>query len=280
MKGGLVSMAKCLICGYEARNLQPHLKFKHNLKVHDYYNQYNTTQSDVFDYNNADRFREWEKLHPEEAFKNRSNGGKRSVSKMNKYLKEHPEIKKEIARKGGLAVNGNNLKEWRKNNPEKASEWAARAGHLSSISKGHEYMARVALQNNRYCKYPYVSEKFGINRVFASHWEINFIKLCESVSEVDTLIHEPFGIPYYDENQKLHKYYPDFLVNNSIIVEIKPSGKLNDIDVVNKKTIAEEYCRKNPQYSYMILTEQNLFCIRDGEITTSAQQELLKLLKI
>ena len=107
-------MAKCLICGHEAKNLQPHLKSKHHLKVHDYYEQYNTTQLDVYDYNNADRLKEWEKLHPEEAHRSRS----------------------------------------------------------------------------------------------------------------------------------------------------------------------EEYCRENPQYVYIVLTEKDLFCIRDGEITTSAQQELKELLKI
>lgn len=270
-------MAKCVICGYEAKSLQPHLKHKHDMKVSEYYDKYNGAQ--VFDRNPGENFKNWAKENPEDAKRAQVNGAKASLEKVNEYLKINPEIRSEISRKGGYATNGKNLVSWReKVGKEAVSKYSALGGHNSSISKGHDYMARIALQNNRFCKYPYKSEKFNINKIFASSWEVNFIKLCETIDNITSLIHEPFGIDY--ETDKPHKYYPDFLVNNHIIIEIKPEAKTLDSDVIIKKIAAENFCKMNSEYSYIILTEKLLYSLRTGEITTSAQQELLKLLMI
>lgn len=270
-------MPKCLICGYESRSLQPHLKHKHQMRVSEYYEKFNN--SPVYDYNPADNIQKWAKENPEEYRKKQANAGRKAIVKVNKYLSENPEIRKEIARKGGKALAGANLTSWRNQvGSKEVSKYCAKAGHLSSLSKGHDYMAEVALRNNRYCKYPYKSVKFDIDKIFASRWEVNFIKLCEKMNEVVSLTHEPFGIPYITD--KFHKYYPDFLVNNQVIVEIKPDGKLSDADVLLKKNVAEEFCQNNPQYSYVIITEKSLYSLRSGEITKSAQQELSKLLMI
>lgn len=269
-------MPKCLICGYVAKSIQPHLKFTHSMKVSEYYEAYNAP---VYDYNPADRLQKWAKEHPEEYKKKQADSGRKSVVKMNQYLSEHPEVRVEIARKGGFTTGSKNLKTWhQETDPEIVSEVCAKAGHKSRLSRDHDEMARIALQNNRYCKYPYESIKFGIKRKFASQWEVNFIKLCETVKEIHNLVHEPFGIPYVTD--KPHKYYPDFLINDTILIEIKPEGKLSDKDVTSKKMVAGSFCQINPQYTYLILTEKVLPSLRNGEITTSAQQKLKEFLKI
>lgn len=271
-------MPKCVICGHEAKSLQPHLKHSHHMTVAEYKQNYNAP---VYDYNPADRLQKWAEENPEEYIRKQSEGGKAAVDKMNQYLSDNPEVRTEIARKGGEAVKGRNLIRWRQEtDPEVVSSCCAKAGHMSSISKGHEFMARKALENNRYCKYEYFSDKFGMpTRKYASKWEANFIRLCETIDSIQSLVHEPFGINYLGHDGETHKYYPDFLVNGSILVEIKPEGRRNEYDVVIKKEAAENYCTDH-DYSYIILTEAMLSSIRNGEITTSAQQELLKLLKI
>ena len=270
-------MPKCLICGYEAKSLQPHLKYKHCMRVSEYYEKFNNAP--VYDYNPADRLLKWVKENPEQARLNSQKFGRENIKKANKYLEEHPEVRKEIARKGGETTGSKNLKNWHKNtDPEIISKCAANAARKGNANKSHEFMARLALQNNRYCKNPYKSEKFLLDKKFASSWEVNFIKLCEGISEIVKLTHEPFGIPYVTD--KPHKYYPDFLVNDKVLVEIKPFGQLEDKTVKFKKEIAENFCKENPQYTYIILTEKHLYSLRSGEITTSAQQELIKLLMI
>ena len=102
-------MPKCLICGYVAKSIQPHLKFAHNMKVSEYYEAYNAP---VYDYNPADRLQKWAKEHPEEYKKKQADSGRKSVVKMNQYLSEHPEVRVEIARKGGFTTGSKNLKTW------------------------------------------------------------------------------------------------------------------------------------------------------------------------
>lgn len=275
-------MPKCKICGYESRSLQPHLKHKHQMKVKEYYEAFNGAP--VYDYNPADRLKEWAEREPERAHQVKSEAAKRNVQVMIQYCRDHPDELREFRRANGLKVGArkdNNLQRWRdKVGPDVVSQNCAVAGHLSSLSKGHELMARTALSNNRYCKYPYCSEKFSnISRsVFASKWEVNFISLCETIDQVVELDNEPFGIPYIYEGKE-HKYYPDFIVNCQTVVEIKPEGRKSDEIVQLKAQAAEKYC-KTKGLTYLILTEALLPSLRNGEITTSAQQELVKLLKI
>lgn len=271
-------MPVCAICGYSSRSLQPHLKYKHSLTVSEYKSLYN---SSVYDYNPADRLKEWAESHPVEAKRVRQENGMKNVQFAIQWQKEHPDEVLEIVSRNGKITGEkvNNLKVWRERvGKEEVSRQCAEAGHLSSLSKGHDFMARKALENNRYCKYFYESKIFSISRYFASRWEVNFIRLCEISNFIISLAHEPFGIPYVVSG-KTHKYYPDFLVNQSIVVEIKPFGRLSESDVILKKSIAEEYCSSN-NFEYLIITEHDLPSIRNGEITTSAQQELKELLKI
>jgi hypothetical protein len=60
------------------------------------------------------------------------------------------------------------------------------------------------------------------------------------------------GIPYLDYRKKPRTYFPDFLVEDKFLVEIKPRALWNSQEVLNKKTAAVGYCQKN-NYIYKII---------------------------
>lgn len=53
------------------------------------------------------------------------------------------------------------------------------------------------------------------------------------------------AIPYLDWKGNLRNYFPDFLINNKYVVEIKPKSLWNSKEVLSKKQAAVEYCLKN-----------------------------------
>lgn len=54
-----------------------------------------------------------------------------------------------------------------------------------------------------------------------------------------------FKIFYLDFNNKLKTYYPDFLINNKYLIEIKPKKLHNSKVVQLKKKAAEKFCKEN-----------------------------------
>lgn len=62
----------------------------------------------------------------------------------------------------------------------------------------------------------------------------------------------------YKFNGNDRTYKPDFIINNEIIVEIKPEKLHNTPNVLAKKYAAEKYCRKNHLKYQMIDMEINL----------------------
>jgi hypothetical protein len=78
---------------------------------------------------------------------------------------------------------------------------------------------------------------------------------------------EHISISYKDNNIN-RQYHPDFLVNENIIVEIKPKRLMNSIDVKLKKEAAEKYCLENG-LKYILtdfknLSEKELFSLREN----------------
>lgn len=61
-----------------------------------------------------------------------------------------------------------------------------------------------------------------------------------------------YKIPYLDIDGKQRNYFPDFIINDSILVEIKPKRLHGSPKVKSKKTAAEIYC-KNNNLTYQIL---------------------------
>jgi hypothetical protein len=60
-----------------------------------------------------------------------------------------------------------------------------------------------------------------------------------------TLENKKYAIPYINYEGTKRNYFPDFLINNKYIIEVKPKKLWNSIDVKNKKDAAEKFCEKN-----------------------------------
>lgn len=61
-----------------------------------------------------------------------------------------------------------------------------------------------------------------------------------------------FKIPYETENGINKTYTPDFLINDNIIIEIKPKSRMKSLSVALKAKIAQEYCDKHNMVYNMI----------------------------
>lgn len=91
------------------------------------------------------------------------------------------------------------------------------------------------------------SKKFGHigtykNLLFRSLMELSFILDNENAYNIESA--EKFKIPYFF-NGKNRKYYPDFLLNNSTIVEIKPKSYWYDEIILAKNSAAIKFCEQN-----------------------------------
>ena len=131
------------------------------------------------------------------------------------------------------------LKSWE--NPSKAM--------LSTLSRPKYKSA--------YVYSPYENKEIHLD----SSWEQKFFSDIQKDKTVVNVIREGFSIKYISpEDNKIHSYFPDFLVEYSDgrkeIIEIKASYKLSDPKVILKINAAMEYCSKN-DILYKVLTESN-----------------------
>lgn len=93
---------------------------------------------------------------------------------------------------------------------------------------------------------------------FRSLLELKFALMLEQNPDVITYQFEPFHISM--ENG--HSYMPDFLINNSIIVELKSKKFVERIDgvqerVIYKQSQAKKYCQKN-NLQYKIIYDEDI----------------------
>jgi hypothetical protein len=56
---------------------------------------------------------------------------------------------------------------------------------------------------------------------------------------------DKFKIEYIDVNNKKKNYFPDFIINNKYVVEIKPKSLVNTDKVFRKTKYAKKFCEKN-----------------------------------
>jgi len=102
---------------------------------------------------------------------------------------------------------------------------------------------------------------------YRSSWELKFLKFCDLNQDVIEWSSEPFAIKYLGLDNKIHRYYIDFMINikgKIYLIEIKPYQqaynpknpvfKLNQV----KWKYAREFCRKNG-FEFKVLTEKELF---------------------
>lgn len=91
---------------------------------------------------------------------------------------------------------------------------------------------------------------------------------------------ESIKIPYCSWDGKIRNYLPDFLVNSSMLVEVKPSKLKSSVTVRAKQKAAEEYANQRG-WSYVIvdpptLSKEDIKDLRDvGKIRFTAKYERL-----
>lgn len=93
-----------------------------------------------------------------------------------------------------------------------------------------------------------------------STWESKFFDKCIGLN-VESLLRESIRVPYfkpYNNTSIPNNYYPDFLLNDHYLIEIKPNYLLDDEVNIAKFNAADIYCRENG-LEYVILTEDYLF---------------------
>jgi hypothetical protein len=117
-----------------------------------------------------------------------------------------------------------------------------------------EYAKKV-IENSR------GSNKKGFykNLFYQSSYELAFLLKFEfengSLSGIKRI---DFSIPYVKKNKNIGYYYPDFLMNNEYIIEVKGYGPWVDYDgLIRKNKAAKKYC-KNNNYKFRVVDQIDL----------------------
>lgn len=100
----------------------------------------------------------------------------------------------------------------------------------------------------------FYSEKMNKKIFYRSSYEFRFLQWCELNKKIKIFDSCNFSIQY-EVNKNVKNYLPDFIINNKIIVEIKPKSMLKFN--VTKAKAALLFCKNNNLY-YTVLTESEL----------------------
>lgn len=98
---------------------------------------------------------------------------------------------------------------------------------------------------------------------YRSGWEQKYMEHLDADPSVVSWSYEKLVIEYVSnkKTKKIRKYYPDFQVEyldgRKVIIEIKPSRKLQQAAVIKKVRAAKEWCTMH-DFDYKILTEIEL----------------------
>jgi hypothetical protein len=127
-----------------------------------------------------------------------------------------------------------------------------RSWFIDETAKG-----RISPTKTKHLHGYYISTMTSKREYYQSSYELIRMKQLDNSGERWTKKHG-IVIPYMNRNKK-QRYIPDFLVNNSIIEEVKPSVLINSVCFNNKEKIkyAKKFCKKNG-YSFRIITEKEL----------------------
>ena len=74
-----------------------------------------------------------------------------------------------------------------------------------------------------------------------------------------------FTVLYTDSHNTMRKHYPDFFVDNYLVVEVKPKSMHKDKDVMLKSAAMRELCAKRG-YEYQIIAPKRINKIRLREL--------------
>ena len=98
---------------------------------------------------------------------------------------------------------------------------------------------------------------------YRSGWEQKYMVYLDENPDVASWSYEKLVIEYVSnqKTKKVRKYYPDFQVEykdgSKVIIEIKPSRKLDQMTVIKKVRAAKEWCTIHG-LTYKVLTEIEL----------------------
>ena len=95
------------------------------------------------------------------------------------------------------------------------------------------------------------------NWYFRSLLELSYVVLVLERFNIVWSGAETIKIKYVDFNNVERNYFPDFLLNNKYVIEIKPKRLFNSIQVIYKKNAAIKYCNDN-NLIYKIISPQIL----------------------
>ena len=124
---------------------------------------------------------------------------------------------------------------------------------------------KIEKNKNGYITGTFYSKKNDISVKFRSSYELAYLNILEKDWTVRRYWYEYISIPYKDQLGKDRLYIPDFIVlysNNSIeIVEVKPSSKISDSDVILKRDAAVSFIKQffpSDNISYKFITEDDI----------------------
>jgi len=123
-------------------------------------------------------------------------------------------------------------------------------------------MKTTALRGRYKPRHP---EKYSgnVNRItYRSLWERRFMLYCDRSPKIVQWSSEELHIPYTGPDDRVHNYYPDFVVKThdgrTIVVEIKPAYQKSWRVNKTKWKSARSFCSALG-YEFRVLTEKELF---------------------
>lgn len=280
-------MLTCPICQVQFKSLSSHLR-KHNLKAETfkelYPNHLIISEEDTLkmsEYAKTHGYGKWRKgskLTEEQ----KQAQSERSKGENNVFFgKKHSEDTRLKMSKNHADFTGakNPFKRKMESNPEfrESMSQAAKQRWEKIRSDPKEYIKRCNENSNSAAQahidgkiFPYgrghrqgyfISQKFQDRFYYNSSYELAFLEFCEQSPLIVTVKKSPFRI-LYNVNGHNHNYIPDFLVNDKILIEIKPV-KLLDFDLNPLKFQAgTKFCLER-ELRYVILTESELNDLTD-----------------
>lgn len=113
---------------------------------------------------------------------------------------------------------------------------------------------------------------------YRSSYEKAFLEWCDSQDSIVSFFGCDFTIPYGHDGIT-RNYIPDFIINDVVLVEIKPTGLINTDQNKRKALAGQEYCN-NKGWIYLVITEEELkdlsFIIQivDGKVSSNKKDSI------
>jgi hypothetical protein len=269
----------CPICKNEFVSLNSHIHFKHKLSTEEFLKQYPNTKlvSDSIKQKVSESCKKsgcgkWMKGYKF------SNERKEKYSKMNSgkgnpfFGKKHSKKTKKLMSNNHADFMGENnpLVKWLNKDDKNREEYSRimkevwkNPKNAKILSERNSKAIESAMLNGNYNPYSnclhgwFESKKFATKFYYQSSYELKFLEFCESSPKITNLEKSKFVIPYVDKNGQKRKYFPDFLVNKNILIEIKPKSMVGYNNNEEKIEFAKKYCFENG-LKYKLLMEKEL----------------------